>query len=290
MSTSSKTTDADEDNQSLGQKVLHELKEWALTLLIFIPAFYMFSFLVYEQRVIPSESMVPNLQVGDRVAVNKFAYGYSRYSMPWGAWRLVPGWEGRIFASQPERGDVIVFMHPHTDRVMIKRLIGLPGDRVRMIDEQLILNGEPIERDFVQRVDYRPNGYRVHEVAREYRETIGDKSWLTHQWQQGSNQVRTLDTTPEFIVPEGYYLFMGDNRDNSEDGRSTTGHCPPNQDGVIDKADCTLPRGVSPEKASVGFVPFENLIGRADTVLLSTYSCAKAEAEPCMKKRLWRGL
>ena len=260
------------------------------TLLIFIPAFYVFSFLIYEQRVIPSESMVPNLQVGDRVAVNKFAYGYSRYSLPWGAWRLIPQGEGRVLGGKPDRGDVAVFMHPHTDRVMIKRIIGLPGDRVQMVNEQLYLNGEPIDREFVRSVTYRPHDFRGTETAREYRETIGDKSWLSHQWQQGPSQVRSLDNTPVFDIPEGQYLFIGDNRDNSEDGRSITGHCPVGNDGVIDEAGCELAPGVSAERASVGFVPAENLIGRADTVLLSTYSCARADADPCMKKRLWRGL
>ncbi|HIK64675.1 MAG TPA: signal peptidase I, partial [Henriciella marina] len=161
MSTSSDMTESEpEDTRTLKQKVLHELREWAVTLLIFIPAFYMFSFLIYEQRVIPSESMVPNLQVGDRVAVNKFAYGYSRYSLPWGAWRLIPQGEGRVLGGKPDRGDVAVFMHPHTDRVMIKRIIGLPGDRVQMVNEQLYLNGEPIDREFVRSVTYRPHDFR----------------------------------------------------------------------------------------------------------------------------------
>ena len=279
-----------EDTRTLKQKVLHELREWAVTLLIFIPAFYMFSFLIYEQRVIPSESMVPNLQVGDRVAVNKFAYGYSRYSLPWGAWRLIPQGEGRVLGGKPDRGDVAVFMHPHTDRVMIKRIIGLPGDRVQMVNEQLYLNGEPIDREFVRSVTYRPHDFRGTETAREYRETIGEKSWLSHQWQQGPSQIRSLDSTPVFDVPEGHYLFIGDNRANSEDGRSVTGHCPVGDDGVIDEAGCELAPGVSAERASVGYVPAENLIGRADTVLLSTYSCSRADADPCMKKRLWRGL
>lgn len=290
MSDPSQTPATSAQDRTLKQKILHEAREWAVTLAIFIPAFYMFSFLIYEQRVIPSESMVPNLQVGDRVAVNKFAYGYSRYSLPWGAWRLVPEGEGRVFGSKPKRGDVAVFMHPHTDRVMIKRIIGLPGDRVQMIDEQFILNGEPIEREFTGRIEYIPHDYGSRKTAREYRETIGGKSWLSHQWAQGQDQVRSLDTTPVFLVPDGHYLFAGDNRDNSEDGRSTTGHCPPNADGVIDRAGCTLPRGISPEEASVGYVPAENLIGRADTVLFSTYSCNDAQAQPCMKKRLWRGL
>jgi signal peptidase I len=289
MTESSQTSRTPAEERSLKDKLLHEAREWFFTLAIFIPAFYIFSFLIYEQRVIPSESMVPNLQVGDRVAVNKFAYGYSRYSLPWGAWRLIPSGEGRVLGGKPERGDVAVFMHPHTDRVMIKRIIGLPGDRVQMIDEQLYLDGEPIDREFVRRITYNPKGRR-RTVAREYRETVGDTSWLTHDWQQGPDEFNRLDSTPEFVVPEGYYLFMGDNRDNSEDGRSLTGHCPENAQGVVDRAGCSLPRGISAEDASVGFVPAENLIGRADTVLFSTYSCSKADAEPCMKKRLWRGL
>ena len=286
MSEPSNTVESSERKPSLTDKVIKEAREWATTLAIFIPIFYLFSLFLYEQRVIPSESMVPNLQVGDRVAVNKFAYGYSRYSLPWGAWRIVPGGEGRIFASEPERGDVIVFMHPHTSRVMIKRLIGLPGDRVQMINEQLYLNGEPIKRDFVQRVTYREHSQGRRETAREYRETMGDKSWLTHQWQSGSR----LDDTVAFEVPEGYFLFMGDNRDNSEDGRSETGHCPRSPGGVIDKGGCDPRPGVSDEDASVGFVPFENLIGRAETVLFSTYSCSRAQADPCMKARVWKGL
>ncbi|MGB3627102.1 MAG: signal peptidase I [Henriciella sp.] len=289
MTETSQTSSAPEEKRSLKDKILLEAREWLVTLAVFIPAFYIFSFLVYEQRVIPSESMVPNLQVGDRVAVNKFAYGYSRYSLPWGAWRLIPSGDGRVFGSKPERGDVAVFMHPHTDRVMIKRIIGLPGDRVQMLDEQLYLDGEPIDREFVRRITYLPKERR-RTVAREYRETIGDTSWLTHDWQQGPDEFSRLDSTPEFVVPEGHYLFMGDNRDNSEDGRSLTGHCPENAQGVVDRTGCDLPRGISPEEASVGFVPAENLIGRADTVLFSTYSCGDAEAEPCMKKRLWRGL
>ncbi|WP_300381954.1 signal peptidase I [Henriciella sp.] len=290
MSESSTPSEKPSEKRSLKAKILHEIREWVVTLAIFIPAFYIFSFLIYEQRVIPSESMVPNLQVGDRVAVNKFSYGYSRYSLPWGAWRLFPEGDGRLFGSEPDRGDVAVFMHPHTDRVMIKRILGLPGDRVQMIDEQLYLNGQPVEREFIRRIDYVPHEARYSEAAREYRETINGKSWLTHQWQQGAGQTRSLDTTPVFEVPEGNYLFVGDNRDNSEDGRSTTGHCPPNGQGVIDRTGCELPRGISAETASVGFVPAENLIGRADTVLFSTYSCDSAQAEPCMKKRLWRGL
>ena len=130
----SKTVATTEAPLTLQQKVVKELREWGITLSIFIPVFLVFSGLFYELRVIPSESMVPNLQVGDRVTVNKFAYGYSRHSLPFSLGRYVPLPDGRILASDPKRGDVAVFEHPHTARVMIKRIIGLPGDTVTVRD------------------------------------------------------------------------------------------------------------------------------------------------------------
>ncbi|MCU0730116.1 MAG: signal peptidase I, partial [Hyphomonas sp.] len=116
---------------STWEKVKRELKEWGATLAIVAPAFLLFTGLLYEQRVIPSESMVPTLEVGDRVAVAKFAYGYGRYSLPLSLGRYLPLGEGRFFPSTPERGDVVVFEHTHSDRVMIKRVIGIPGDTVQ---------------------------------------------------------------------------------------------------------------------------------------------------------------
>lgn len=276
---------ADEAPRTLQQKIVRELREWGATLAVFLPIFFVFSMLAFEQRVIPSESMIPNLRVGDRVAVSKFAYGYSRYSVPWGVGRILPLSGGRIFASQPERGDVVVFMHPHWDRVMIKRLIGLPGDRVEMRDEQLFLNGEPVPTEFAGRLNYLPQGRSRSENARVYRETLGDKSYLTHQWSPGYS----LDSTPLFIVPEGHFLFIGDNRDNSKDGRDTSGHCP-QLEGVIDAADCNLSPGMPASEASVGFVPFDHLIGRAETVILSTYRCNRQNGLDCVEGRFWKGL
>ncbi|NBC20305.1 MAG: signal peptidase I [Alphaproteobacteria bacterium] len=271
--------------RTLGQKIVHELREWAVTLSVFIPLFFVFSMLAYEQRVIPSESMVPNLRVGDRVAVSKFAYGYSRFSVPWGLGRLLPLGEGRLFGSVPERGDVAVFMHPHFNRVMIKRVIGLPGDRVEMKDEQLFLNGEPVPTAFEGRVNYIPHQRARPVNAREYSETLDGKSYLTHQWRAGSQ----ADTTATFIVPQGHVLFIGDNRDNSKDGRDTSGHCP-DEDGVIDEAGCALPPSVPASEASIGFVPLDHLIGRAETVIFSTHRCRTAPGIDCPKGRLWKGL
>lgn len=276
-----------EDALTLQEKVIKELKEWGITLSIFVPIFLIFSGLFYELRVIPSESMVPNLQVGDRVTVNKFAYGYSRNSLPFSLGRFVPLPDGRIFGGTPERGDVAVFEHTHTARVMIKRIIGLPGDTVTVRDGQPIaINGTPIERTFVRRVRYRQHDSSAYATAAEFTESFDGTTWLTHD----IDGVTGTSISVTYDVPDGHFLFMGDNRDNSMDGRNPTGHCPATADGVVDSADCGPRSGVTPEQASVGFVPYQNLIGRADTVLFSFYRCGRAQAEPCMKKRIWRGL
>lgn len=283
----SETTATPEAPLTLQEKVVKELREWGITLSIFIPVFLVFSGLFYELRVIPSESMVPNLQVGDRVTVNKFAYGYSRNSLPFSLGRYVPLPDGRIFATAPKRGDVAVFEHTHTPRVMIKRIIGLPGDTVTVRDGQPVaINGTPIERTFVRRVRYRQHDSGAYITAAEFTESFDGESWTTHDidGQTGTNVSIT------YSVPDGHFLFMGDNRDNSMDGRNPTGHCPASEPGIVDQAECPPRRGVTPDQASVGFVPAQNLIGRADTVLFSFYRCGRAQADPCMKSRVWRGL
>ncbi len=268
---------------TLRDKIVKELKEWGATLAIVAPIFLLFTGLVYEQRVIPSESMVPTLEVGDRVAVAKFAYGYGRYSMPLSLGRYIPLGDGRFFPKMPQRGDVVVFEHPHSDRVMIKRVIGLPGDQVQMIGEQLVLNGEPVESRFVREVRYVPHADSTVETAQEWTETIGGVTWLTHRGltgRQGSG------STPLFIVPDGHLFMMGDNRNNSYDSRELSGHCPPVND-VVSQTGCPL--RVPAEAASVGFVPLDHLMGRADTVLLTFHRCKLEDGEPC-KKRVWQGL
>ena len=269
--------------KSLASRVKQEALEWGRTILIFIPLFFLVSTLLFEQRVIPSESMVPNLQVTDRVFVNKFAYGYSRFSIPWGLYDFLPLKKGRIFEEIPVRGDVVVFMHPHWRRVMIKRVIGIPGDRVQMLNERLYLNGKPVETEFMGRAKYAPHKSPTSLVARESKETIGEKSWLAHQWADRFS----LDNTPVFVVPEGHFFAIGDNRDNSKDARDLSGHCPIKK-GIIDKAGC-LPKS-SAEFASIGFVPIDHLIGRAETVLFSFYRCNPKKREYCPPKRIWRSL
>lgn len=267
---------------TLGGKLKRELREWGMTLAVFVPVFLLFSGLAYEQRVIPSESMVPSLEVSDRVAVSKFAYGYDRYSLPFSMGRYIPLPKGRILASQPKRGDVVVFEHPYTGRVMIKRLIGLPGDQIQMIGEQLFLNGEAVDSEYIRTVRYVPHGKASLVTADEWRESIGGKSWTTYRMVRRSEG----DNTNLFVVPEGHVFMMGDNRDNSLDSRFPNGHCAA-IDGVIDRAGCPL--RVAPEDAPIGFVPMDHLIGRADTVLLSFHRCKLQDDEKC-KKRVWKGL
>ncbi len=193
----------------------------------------------YEPFNIPSGSMIPTLLIGDYLFVSKFSYGYSRYSLPFG----LPLFEGRIWSEEPERGDVIVFKLPRDNETdYIKRLIGLPGDRVQMIDGILHINGTAVPRERIE--DYNDEGLMVEQFI----ETLpnGTRHRILERTDNGA-----YDNTPEFTVPPGHYFMMGDNRDNSQDSR------------------------VPPERQGVGFVPAENLIGRADILFFSTNGSAR---------------
>jgi len=194
--------------------------------------------LLFQPFTIPSASMEPNLYQGDYIIVSKFTYGYSRHSILFSP----PLFPGRIFSHPAQRGDIVVFKLPrdnHTDYV--KRVIGVPGDRVQMKDGLLYLNGQQVPRTFMGTAK-EDSGYGfVRDIAR-YRETLpGGKSYMTNDFGTDGE----LDNTEVFVVPEGHYFMMGDNRDNSSDSR------------------------VTPEAGGVGFVPAENLEGKAQIILLS---------------------
>ena len=157
---------------------------------------------LFQPFFIPSSSMEPGLLVGDRIFASKYDFGYSRHSFPFS----LPIVKGRIFESSPKRGDVVIFKPPHTRNDYIKRLIGLPGDKIQLNDGVVFINSIPVDREFV-RTD--------ESGANIFKETMPNGR---------SYEIRDVGKTPqdntvEFLVPENHYFFLGDNRDKSSDSR-----------------------------------------------------------------------
>jgi signal peptidase I len=191
--------------------------------------------LAYEPFKIPSGSMKSNLLVGDYLFVSKFSYGYSRYSFPFG----IPFFHGRVLESAPRRGDVVVFRFPPNPRIdFIKRVIGLPNDKVQVREGIVYINGEPLPRKFVDEFSDITENNMIQTIPR-FTETLPEgKEIAILKQKKGDDRA---NNTPIYIVPEGHYFMMGDNRDNSRDSRF-----------------------------EVGFVPAENLVGRAELIWFST--------------------
>jgi signal peptidase I len=189
----------------------------------------------YEPFNIPSGSMVPTLLIGDYLFVSKFSYGYSRYSLPLG----LPLFSGRILSHSPERGDVAVFKLPTDNSTdYIKRVIGLPGDHIQMKNGILYINDQPCKRERIEDYLYHEGNGGVIPLA-QYIETLPND--VKHRIiKMGDNG--PLDNTQVYNVPPGEYFMMGDNRDNSQDSRVLS---------------------------AVGYVPAENLVGRAEFIFFS---------------------
>jgi signal peptidase I len=193
--------------------------------------------LFFQPFTIPSASMEPNLYEGDYIIVSKFTYGYSRHSIPFSP----PLFSGRILERAPHRGDICVFKLPsdgHTDYV--KRLIGLPGDRIQMKEGLLYVNDKLVAREPLSPVKTE-TPYGERDVARYQEQMASGRTFVTQDFGPDGE----WDNTDVYTVPEGMYFMMGDNRDNSSDSR------------------------VPPAAGGVGFVPAENLVGKAQIILLS---------------------
>jgi signal peptidase I len=197
--------------------------------------------LLFQPFNIPSGSLIPTLLIGDYLFVSKYSYGYSKHSVPFSP----PIFSGRIWGSEPQRGDIAVFKLPKDNSTdYIKRVIGLPGDRIQVVGGVLHINGTPVKRERIQ--DYHTQDPFPRTVP-QYRETL--PNGVVHEIIERDGDRGFWDNTYVYTVPPGHYFMMGDNRDNSTDSR---------------------------DEASVGFVPYENLVGRAEIIFFSIDESASA--------------
>ena len=198
----------------------------------FICAVAIRSFL-FEPFHIPSSSMYPNLLIGDYIFVNKYSYGYSRYSFPLG----LNLFDDRIFFTAPKRGDMVVFRLPSKPSVnYVKRLIGLPGDKIQMRDGVLYINDQEVRKTFSGEAQELENDKII--TYKKYQETLPEGKIITTY----DRDLTLQDNTGVYVVPPKHYFMMGDNRDDSQDSRFLN---------------------------LVGFIPEQNLVGRASMIFFS---------------------
>jgi len=201
---------------------------YALIIAILIRSF------LFQPFYIPSSSMEPNLLIGDRLFVSKYSYGYSKHSFPFSP----KIFENRIFKNLPKAGDVIVFKTPADDRTdYIKRLIGMPGDKIQIVNSNLYINDIKVEKKKINNLFEISCGGNLIDVE-FFEETLSNgKQYISVYRKEGS-----MLNSDEYVVPENHYFFMGDNRDCSKDSRYLS---------------------------SVGYVSFTNLVGKAQVIFFS---------------------
>ncbi len=228
------------ENSGLSKKYpwVFTAKDWLITIFFAFLFATFFRTFFYENFKIPSGSMNPVLLNGDRVLVNKFHYGYSKFSFPFD----FPPINGRILSNRtPKRGDIVVFKTKESEKTgiyYIKRIVGLPNDRIQLKDNQIYINGEKLGYNEVGVLEKKTERNHNSFPSLEVIENNGDKKYSVLI----SDINSIAGNTREYIVPEGHYFCMGDNRDNSKDSRFS----------------------------DFGFIPFENIVGRAERIFFST--------------------
>jgi signal peptidase I len=202
--------------------------------------------LLFQPFNIPSGSLIPTLLIGDYLFVSKYTYGYSKYSLPLSEYLPFQA-HGRVWAAEPKRGDIAVFKLPKDNATdYIKRVIGLPGDKIQVVEGVLTINGKPVKRERIADYETLDAFDQTVKVA-QYNETL--PGGVTHRVIERDGDRGFWDNTEVYTVPAGHFFMMGDNRDNSTDSR---------------------------DLGAVGYVPFENLVGRAEVIFFSIDEGASA--------------
>ncbi len=237
---------------------VQEIVELGKTVVYALLIAFVLRVVLFQPFTIPSASMEPTLLVGDYIIVSKFAYGWGRHSIPLNP----PLGQARLLYQAPKRGDIIVFKLPRDGRTdYIKRLIGLPGDKIQVTHGVLHINGQAVQREKLGPGVLDPDS-PVPSVT-EFKETLPNgKTFVTNSWGPNGG----ADNTAVYTVPQGCFFMMGDNRDDSVDSRFDPGEIAPGEASCPWNSD--VDAHISPD-LGVGFLPASDLVGRADIILFS---------------------